>query len=257
MALDKHELIRKYMRARIGAPIVELCEAEVCSIDEAVETCSTRYWTALPYQTTSKVNVSITSGDLNISLDTLKTNTFTDPELNEDAFFLGIGRYDLSGLHNISPLGTNYFDQRLLGKDFGYFPSNRPMEDPRYLADRTLASVSTEDMLFGNVDYRHDIVKNELVFTLPPVEGTLHLWYNWGFCPERTIELLPMVHFDLFKKLASYEFLDIVLSARSGITLNNADYQLDLTELTQKRDALKEELDKDLADMATVTGVWG
>ena len=170
---------------------------------------------------------------------------------------IGIGRWDDSGLHNIHPVGTNYFDQKLLGRDFGYHAGYRPVQDPRYLADRALFHSSTEDILFGEPDYRYDIVKQEITFILPPVEGYLHLWYNWGFCPTRTIELLPMSHFDLFKKMVTYEFLEILIAARTGVVLNDAGFQIDVIDLTKKRDDLKEEVEQELSDTAIIVGVWG
>ena len=255
--LDKYELIRKYMKSRIGAPIVDLCDNELCATDEAVEAASTRYWTALPYQTTDEVYMSISCSQITKSVTTIIDEEFGTDPLKDDVYFIGVGRWDDSGLHNIHPLGTNYFDQKLLGKNFGYHPDNRPIEDPRYLGDRALLNSSNEDLLFGEPDIQFDYVRNELKFILPPVEGTLHLWYNWGFCPERTIEVLPMVHFDIFKKMVSYEFLEIIIAARSALSFSNSDYELDITDLTNKRDALKEELDKELSDTAIIVGSWG
>ena len=245
------------MKSKVGAPIVELCAPEVCAIDEAVEAASTRYWTALPYQTTGEVQMSISCDEIRKDITEIEDESFgTTNPVKSDVYFLGVGRYDASGLYNISPLRTSEFDQRLLGRNFGYHPSNRPIEDPRYIADRNLLNSSNEDMFFGEPDIHHDILNNQLRFILPPVEGTLHLWYNWGFCPEKTIEILPMVHFDIFKKMVTFEFLETIIAARSGLVLSNADFQLDFTDLTKKRDTLEEQLEKELADTAIITGVW-
>lgn len=257
MALDKYEAIRRYMKSRVGAPIVELCEPEICATDDAVEAASTRYWTALPYQTEDKIRMSILNTTTTKTLSAIKTASFGTDIIGDEAYFLGIGRWDDSGLHNIHPSGTNYFDQKLLGRDFAYHPGARPIQDPRYLADRALLHSSTEDLLFGEPDYRYDIVKQELTFIFPPTEGILHLWYNWGFCPSKTIELLPMAHFDLFKRMVTLEFLEIIIAARTGVTLNDAGFQIDVTDLTNKRDSLKEEVQKELSDTAIIVGVWG
>lgn len=260
MALDKYEAIRRYMKSRVGAPIVDLCEPELCATDEAVEAASTRYWTALPYQTEDKIRMSILNTENTKTLEAIKDVSFgtdvNDP-IRKDAYFFGIGRWDDAGLHNIHPLGTNYFDQKLLGKNFAYHPNYRPVEDFRYLADRALLHSSTEDLLFGEPDYRYDIVKEEVTFILPPTEGVLHLWYNWGFCPSRTIELLPMAHFDLFKKMVTLEFLEVIIAARTGVVLSDAGFQIDVTDLTNKRDVLREEVDQELSDTAIIVGTWG
>lgn len=257
MAIDKCELIRRFIKSRIGAPIVDLCDPELKAVDEAVEAACTRYWLALPYQTTGRLLVSINCSEQLQTVESIKESSFGTSPRKDQAYFLGVGRYDLTGLHNINPLGTNYFDQKLLGKDFGYHPNQRPIEDPRFLADRVLAHTSTEDLLFGELDYRYDYVEEQLVFITPPVQGTVHLWYNWGFCPENTIELVPMVYFDIFKKMVALEFIEIILASRSAMSLNNADFDLDVTDLTNKRDRLQEELDKEVPDTAISLGVWG
>lgn len=257
MALDKYELIRRYMKSRLGAPIVELCETEVCAIDEAVEAAATRYWLALPYQTTDDFTISISCDEIKKDIDSIKDKAFGTNVLKDDAYFLGIGRYDLSDIYDTDVIGTNYFDQKLLGRQFGHHPGNFPTQDPRFLADRVLAESSTSDLLFGELDYRHDIVNNEIVFITPPIQGVAHIWYNWGFCPTKTIQLLPMVHFDVFKKMVTFEFLETVIPARTTLSLSSADYQIDATDLIKKRDSLEEEIKKELSDLAIIPGVWG
>lgn len=257
--IDKYELLKKYMKSRVGAPVVALCAPEECTLDEAVEAASTKYWTAMPYQTTDEIQMNATSGVRSKTIPAITDTAFgTASSVNkESAYFIGVGRYDESGLYNIaqSP-ATGHFDQMLLGQNFGSHPGNNPIQDPRYAADRSLLTASTSSSLVGEPEIRHDIVQDALIFILPPVQGTLHLWLNWGFCPKETIRLLPMVHFELFKKLCTFEFLEIIIAARVGITLSNADFQLDVSDLTSKRDSLKEELDLMIANMAIITGVW-
>lgn len=257
MAIDKLELIRKYIKSRVGAPVIDLCEPELSATDEAVEAAATRYWTALPYQTTDQIPMSLSCSEVTKSISSIKDNAFGTSEIKEDAYFLGIGRYEDSGLYNTNYSGSNHFDQRLLGRSFGSNFDNQLTEDPRYTADRVLLNSSQSDLFFGEPDFRHDIINDEMSFILPAVEGTLHCWYNWGFCPSKTIEVLPMVHFDLFKRMVAFEYLEILLAARSGLTLSNADYQLDVTDLTNKRDSLKEEIKEELSNIAIIPGVWG
>lgn len=257
MAIDKYELIRKYVKSRVGEPIVALCDPEICAIETATEAATTRYWTALPHQTTEDFTVSINCDEIKKSISTIKDNAFGSNPLKDDAYFLGVGRYELSDLYDNDIIGTNYFDQKLLGREFGHHPGNFPVQDPRYLADRVLAQESTSDLLFGTLDYRHDIVNNEIVFITPPIQGVAHIWWNWGFCPDRTIQLLPMVNFEVFKKMVTFEFLETIIAARQGLNITNADYELDVTDLVTKRDSLKEELQIEIEELAIITGVWG
>jgi hypothetical protein len=256
--LDKYEMIKQYMKSRIGATIVEMCCPEAEAISGSVESASTRYWTAMPYQSTDSFSFSMMSQESIRSVQQLKTNKFGSTPYLDDVYFIGLGRYEVSGLNNSYGVQSNYFDQKLLGRNFGYNSSNSlHVQDPRYLADRMLHHASTEDLLFGELDYRYDLLTDELIFITPPIEGVVTLWLNWGFCPTRTIELVPMMHFDLFKKMVTFEFLETIIAARTGITLSNADFQMDVSDLISKRDALKEELEKEIKETTIITGVWG
>ena len=258
MAIDKYELIKSYVISRVGGNIVALCCPETDAIKDSVEAASTRFWTSFPYQSTDSITISMNSQEQTKSLDQAKTAKFGTSPYLDFVYFIGLGRYEVSGLNNSYGLGSNYFDQKLLGRNFGYHSSsNSPTEDPRYLADRMLVNASTEDLLFGELDYRYDLLTNELVFITPPIEGVITLWYNWGFCPTKTIELVPMMYFEVFKKMVTIEFLETIIAARTGLTLSNADYQLDMTDLISKRDSLKEELEKEIKDTVIITGVWG
>lgn len=254
---DKAESIKKYVVSRLGAPIVDLCDQELNAMDVAFEAASTRYWTAFPHQSTSIHEVAICTTNINQDIDALKTSTFTDTSIHDSSFFLGIGRYDLSNNSSFNVGGSNYFDQRLLGKNVGYQSSNYPTEDPRYLADRTLLSNTEEDFLTGELDYRHDVVNNSIKFITPNVHGRLHVWYNWGFCCEKTLELLPMLHFEIFKRMVTLEFIEIAIAARSSAIFSSADIALESSDLISRRDKLAEDLEKDIPLMSTTVGIWG
>lgn len=252
---DIKKSIRRYLSSRLGAPAVELCDSELNAMEVALESGASRYWTAFPHQTISTLYVSSSCGQAKHNIDTLKSTAFTNPGILDSVYFLGVGRYDLTTNASYHQSGSSHFDRKLLGRSTGGNP-NLPTEDPRYLADRVLLNSSEEDFLFGELDYRHDIVNNEIVFITPNIEGTATLWYNWGFCCEKTLELLPMVHFEVFKKIVALEFLEITLAGRSSVTLNG-DFSLDITDITSKRDALKEELKEEIANMSISVGVWG
>jgi len=144
----------------------------------------------------------------------------------------------------------------LLGGNVNFNPDNYPVQPPQYEADRIGYVQSTEDMLFGETDIRSDIITNELVVIHPPVEGQLHLWWAWGFCPEKTIEKIPANHLSLFRKMVALHFIQIVLASRTGVQLN-ADFSIDSTDLQAKRDRLQEELDKELGETAHFVATWG
>ena len=87
MSIDKYELIRRYLKSKVGAPIVDLCAPEVCAIDEAVEAAATRYWTALPYQTTDEIYMSISCEQITKAITTIQDEAFGSNPVKEDSYF--------------------------------------------------------------------------------------------------------------------------------------------------------------------------
>lgn len=258
MAINKKKSLENYIKARLGAPVADLCSSEVDAFKVACETASSEYWTAVPYVKTKSYSVSgACNTELTVSLDALKTEFFPDATIRDNADFIGIVRYDYSDIYTRYPGNYNYFDYHLLGgKVNGHYNSNYPQQDPRYIADRIQHANTTEDMLFGELDYRHDILDNTIKFIFPDAQGSAVVWFGWGFCPSMTVDLIPANHFNTFRKMVAYYFVDTVIAARSALTLDT-DYTLSTDYLEKRADELKEEFQKGLADIATVPMVWG
>ena len=256
MALDKKDHIRKFLKGQLGDPIIGLCDSEGNAIDEAVEFASMEYWTSIPYVKKYAHTVKTGCGEASYSIPTYRDLLVPAPH-NDDAFFIGIIREDLS-TRNVPSVGhQHHFDRILLGDNVNYSPDNYPQSDPRYLADRVNYVNSTEDMLFGETDISIDTLTQEVVVVHPPVEGQLHLWWAWGFCAEKTIDKIPPNHLVLFRKMVAIHFIEMILASRTAVNLSNADFDVDSSDLRDKRDRLREEVDAQLPETALYVAQWG
>lgn len=254
--INKKDEVRSFITSRLGSPVVALCDNEDKAIDDAVIHASTEYWTALPYIKTHHILTSLNCSEIVLPVSDLKDLFFTNQEVKDSAYFLGIIRYDCVGRHHINSPYYNTFDVKLLGTKANSFNS-LPLEDPRYINDQILRNSTNEDILFGELDYRYDQIEDNLLFTTPAYEGNIQLWIGWGFCSEKTIGYVPMNHFVTFKKLVALHFLEIVLSSRNSITFADADYQMETTELENKRDNLREEVSKEMSELSFSAMTWG
>lgn len=253
--LDKKEHIRNYIKSRVGAPIVEMCDTESMAIDEAFETASVDYWIHLPYVKKAHHFLTTNFGELSIDIQS-QLNSQIPEALRDHAYFVGITREDI--VNNLVPNSANsqYFDRMLLGSNINFSNENFLISDPRYEADRQQYLNSSEAMYFGETDIYVDNVTNKVIVTYPPVEGQLHLWWAYGFSAEKTIALLPMNHLKLFRKMVALEFIEIVLASRTPIQLSG-DFSIDVTDLQNKRGRLRDDLDKEIPETVNFVAQWG
>lgn len=256
MAINKVASLQKYVESRAGAPIIALCDSEVDMLSIACELASNEYWTALPYKSEYSLGASGgVSSEIIVSIDSLKFSAFGTNVIKDDAYFMGVLRYDASNHYNHSSLGSyNVFDRRLLGdKVSRNYHDNR---DPRYLADRIQRASSEDDLISGELEFYHDIIKDELKILVPSFYGSAVLYIGWGISASKTTELVPFNHFGTYRKLVAFHFLEAVISARSAISVDS-DYQVNTSYLEKVRDELKEEYKKELGDLAILPAVWG
>jgi hypothetical protein len=256
VAVDKRLLIRSYVESRLGAPITALCKTEDNAIESAETFACIKYWTAVPYTRDSSLTTDLSGGEKSVLVSDLKNLFFTDPDLRSDAYFLGIMKYDLNDSMMFTSLGFNVFDRYLLGNNAGFAQSVFPTQDPRYSADRQMRFESTKKMFQGSLVYRHDPIEDKIVFITPSVLGVAVVWYGWGFCSTRTIEIMQYNHLTTFMKMVALEFVDIVLASRSAIQFTNADFIIKTEDLENKRDFLRSEVERDLAAIADAPIAW-
>lgn len=266
MPLNKRREVIKYVKAKVGDPIVKICANEVAAIDEAVSMASFKYWTALPWVKVGTVSSSTSGGSAIVSWNSVLDQFVTNPDLREEVYFLGVQRYDiqqpfgavmprrsfdlfLSGASGINPEGHASFDR-------GYRYN--------YLYDELALINTQEDIVNGEIDINYDYVNETVEFTMPSHSGVkaggfgnATVWWGMGFSPKKTIDLVPMMFFTTFQKMVAFEFLDTVIEGRNAITLSSADYTVNYATLESKRDALKMEIDAELAGMARMPNVWG
>lgn len=266
MPLNKHEEIRKFVRAKVGDPVVKLCDNEVAAIDEAVSSASFKYWTALPYTKVDTIKSSTSGGAVTITWDSVLDKFITDPSSREESYFIGVQRYDIQ-----QPFGAvlprRSFDLFLSGAQ-GVNVDNFGARSRGYrynnISDELALINTQEDIVNGELDINYDYLNSTVEFTVPSHSGVksggfgnVAVWYGMGFTPSKTIDVVPMMYFATFQKMVAWEFMETIIQGRSAITLATADYQINLSALEKARDTLKEEIEEELASMARMPNVWG
>ncbi len=256
MALDVQKAIKTYIEMKTGSSIVELCEGEMDAFTDACQVTANEYWLANPHlECASIISSNGCQQEIKVNVSDLEDQFFETQELKDSAYFIGVARYEFSDVYHRYPGTYNHFDYRLLGNRRNYYNEGY-INDPRYIADRVQQSVTNEDLLFGELEYRYDALRKQVIYLLPEVEGSAQIWYAWGFCPSKTLDILPANHITAYKMTAAYHFLDAMIVGRSSLSLD-ADYTLSTEFLQKLRDEIKEEADKAMAEISNTSLTWG
>jgi hypothetical protein len=247
---SKQQLVVNYIKSQLGDPIVKSITEESDTIQTAINNALVSYWLAFPY--TWRTNYSSAArGTVVDTVQNITNNAFMDqPAAQASAYFLGVSRIEDGALGAIG----NNIDSYLLGvpypnPSYKVYPGSLDLaEIVRY---RTEVSIIT-----GEIEVEYDEVLGVIRYITPNAYGQFTAFYAFGFDESVGLQYLPNRQIDLFRKMACVNFLDIVISARSNIAVN-ADFKLDMTALTKKRDDLQEKVDKEVTDQMIIPIYWG
>lgn len=263
----KRTLIRDYLEAQIGSPIIGAIDQEINGIQRAINLALPKYWEAFPYviinnyQTQWGTNVTVNVADIIGSC-------ITDPTVSQNAYFLGVTRIDSNPVGPWASYGMN-IDSYLLGVPVyqgmggctptGYgetwnstWAKNTDYTD--YMLYQTQMAMMT-----GEIEWQISPDGSQIIFITPWSFGSfgqMTVFYGFGFLDSAGMMYLRPHQLDLFRKMAAVEFLNLVLSARGQIRLNT-DFTLDMGQLASRRDLLQAEVTKTMADQAIFPLMWG
>jgi hypothetical protein len=246
----KQNSIETYLRSQLGDPIVEALTEETDAIQNAINLALTSYWTAFPHswmtQYTSKAQGTVTD-----SIDNIMNSAFLgNPDAQAKAFFLGVTRVEDGALGAIG----NNIDSYLLGVPYPN-PSYKVYPGALDLAE--IVRYRTEvGIITGEIEVQYDEVLRVVKFLTPNAYGQFTVFYAFGFTEDAGLLYVPSRHIDMLRKITAYEFITSVLNARGGIQVI-ADFKMDLTFLSKRRDELKEDVEKELYQNQISTVMWG
>src|SRR5436853_3111990 len=89
----KTRVVRSYLSAQVGYPILETPDEEVNALQTAINIALVSYWIAFPYVSRDTFNTPM-NGSLGFGVDEILTKHFPDAVLRDNAYFLGISRID-------------------------------------------------------------------------------------------------------------------------------------------------------------------
>jgi hypothetical protein len=253
---SRESIVQAYLEAQVAFPISPLLDSEREAIQRAINIALVSYWQAFPYTYRDTFTSSI-KGSLGFRIDDIIArvfpgNTLEAQRLRDSAYFLGISSIEPGPMGGY---GTN-IDSYLLGVPFSDSPSLFDSVYTGGLDYRRMLLDSTEmDMLTGEVSVEFDPVGNISLIT-PSTYTQFQITFAFGFSESASLKYIPYRQIDLFRKMAAVEFLDIVIKARSQVTIS-ADSSLNVSSLQERRNELKAEVAKQTADEMLYPISWG
>jgi hypothetical protein len=247
----KFDAVQTYLESLVAGPLLDLDDKESEAIQTAINIALVSYWQAFPYTYRDTFTSSI-KGSLGFTIDDILAKVFPNSTVRNSAYFLGI-----AGINKGPPslFGTN-IDSYLLGVPF--FNSNNSFNSlfSNGFDYRSMILESTEvDMLTGEVSIEFDPSGNISLIT-PATWAQFQIIFAFGFYESASLRYLPVRQLELFRKMAGVEFLNIVISGRSQVTIGS-DSTFNVSSLVSRRDELKEEVVKQMSDEMIYPMSWG
>lgn len=274
--MNARDFLLTKVRASLGDPILAALPTELGAMDSAIRLAALKYWTACPYIYQAVIIVDVSdAGQYILNVPDLISAAFTNaaPGVSDMAYYLGVRRV------SDATFGTSVrsFDSWLLGVPIGsdlgnaYGSSNftigTSVNAPNVIDyDRMNLDATNFSAMTGRVEYKLDRVQSGgpvtgigrqgiIIFTMPSYYGQVTVEHGFGF-DDPNCSFIEMSHFDIFSRLVMYEFLDIVIQARTSIELQG-DFRINTTELMNRRQALQQSVAKDLSAISPIPMLWG
>lgn len=246
----KQHAIEAYLRSQLGDPIVTALTEETDAIQNALNLALTSYWTAFPHSWMTQYS-SKAQGTITDTVDNIMNMAFYgNPDAQENAYFLGVTRVEDGALGAIG----NNIDSYLLGVPYPN-PSYKVYPGALDLAE--IVRYRTEvGIITGEIEVQYDEVLQAVKFLTPNAYGQFTVFYAFGFTEDSGLNYVPNKHIDMLRKITAYEFVTAVINARAGIQVV-ADFKLDLTFLSKRRDELKTDAEKEMYNNQISTVMWG
>jgi hypothetical protein len=247
----KFDAVQTYVQAQVASPVVELIDEEVDAVQTAINIALISYWQAFPY-TYRDTFSSPMNGALGFNVDDIMARVFPDQSVRNNAYFLGISRIEPGPF---GYFGTN-INSYLLGvpfstTDFGIDPFSSGSFD----YNKMVLESSQMDVMTGEVSVEFDPSGNVSLIT-PATWAQFQISFAFGFSESASLRYIPTRQLDLFRKMAAVEYLNIIINARSQVTINS-DSQMNIAFLQTRCDKLKEEVDKQISDEIIYPISWG
>lgn len=264
--MDKRDFVINRVKALVGDPVLAALPTEVAAVDTAIRMANLKYYTACPYKYTSIVTVDVNDQGMYIqNIPDLIASAFNGAPDNvaQSAYYLGVLRF------SDASFGTSVrsFDAWLLGVPIGsdlgtsgYGATNSSyggtISAPAIIDyDRMNLDATNFGAMTGRAEFRIDTVKGIITYLMPAFYGQITVEHGFGV-DDNSLVAIPMNHFDIFSSIVCFEFLSIIINARTSIELN-ADFRINVNELSKRRDEFRERIRSDLPAISTMPLMWG
>lgn len=180
-------------------------------------------WAGLPATLTDNGNVIIPFDEV----FKLATPKVPEDQL-EHAYFLGVIKVERPSWNTYS--NPSMWDKQLLGVQ---------VNNSNYDIMKTLLSNTLDELSTGQPNYVINRMQNRIEVFLPWGLGLMSWQIGIGFDSPEYVEMTKV---DMLCKFISCRFIESLIQARSGVSLN-ADFDIDVSALKDRLAKLKEETD--------------
>lgn len=240
--------VNNYLRTNLGEPILSLLESEVIAIDSALKNALMQYWISLPY--IHQIPYEDDGEDRRIvTEDSVLSHAFpTDSSVRDGATVLGVVRIDERPLTTIS---------RLLGETGRNLNKSRREFHARSLnMEKELLKATERDTWTGEVSFLHDPVNRTYLFDVPETGVRYIVWWTIAFFSDLELKYLKSSHLAMFAKMVLYEYLNLVVKARSSVEISN-DVQINISALESQMGDIKGEFREELSNFVITPAIYG
>lgn len=180
-------------------------------------------WAGLPATLTDNGNVIIPFD----SVFELATPKVPKDQI-EHAYFLGVIKVEKPSWNTYS--NPSMWDRQMLGVQ---------VDNSNFDIMKTLLSNTLDELSTGQPYYTINRMQNRIEVFLPWGLGLMSWQMGIGFDSPEYVEMSKA---DILCKFISYRFIESLIQARSGISVN-ADFNIDVSALKERLAKLKEEVD--------------
>ncbi len=256
--LDKNGLIESVARKYLGEPLIR---SQLKDLQEAKERACFRFYIAQPILRQYMEPVS--RGTKGLDIPTVMTTIFENDKTEASRYyFIGLVHHDFARTGEDMPVGLPFgnlytlvpqhpLTMRGTMRGYGPFYGGLSLFKPLDVLPLKLRATET-DILDSDPYFNIDEVNNKLWITTPDT-GTLTMIWALGYAGDRQVtpqlspwDRIPVSQVELVGKLTAEEALEAIVSSRSQISVDGADYNIDISHLKDLLNELKEQNKADL-----------
>lgn len=245
----KLKMIESAIEHALGTSSIE---PETANFSSHIDKACLRFYTAQPIR--KLFGLSVVYGTNFINLESARTQLFSS--FPDEYYFIGVTRSDF--LLTGEEFERGDLDFFLAGVEARPVPAESSLTPFDPMAGIFLET--KEDIKIGEEHFEYDEIAQKIRVTVPAA-GSINVELAFGYCGDgvnkKAYDGVPMDQIQLLGNLVVEEVLEDIITGRSSVNLNGADFDLDTSALEKKYDLLSERNEEELTLIAVPVALLG